>query len=75
MLRQNCSTLKLVTHHIEEIFPEITHISLLKTGKVLAQGPKSEVLNSRNMTQAFGAPVLARKSPKQERWSLQIAES
>lgn len=64
----------LVTHHIEEIFPEITHILLLKNGKVLAQGPKTTVLNSQNLSQAFGAKVQVRKSRNKDRWSLQLTE-
>lgn len=65
-------SLILVTHHIEEIFPEITHVLLLKNGKVLAQGPKAEVLNSANLSKAFGSTVRIRKSPKQERWLFQL---
>ncbi|MDF1741967.1 MAG: ABC transporter ATP-binding protein, partial [Verrucomicrobiales bacterium] len=62
----------LVTHHIEEIFPEITHVLLLKNGKVLDQGPKADVLSSANLSKAFGATVRVRKSPGQERWNLQL---
>lgn len=62
----------LVTHHIEEIIPEITHVLILKDGKVLAAGPKAEVLNSANMSQAFGADLKIRKQPKQDRWTLQL---
>ncbi|MGJ8637788.1 MAG: ABC transporter ATP-binding protein [Opitutaceae bacterium] len=65
-------SLILVTHHIEEIFPEITHVLLMKNGKVLTQGPKNEVLNSKNLSAAFGAKVAVRKLPKQDRWSLSL---
>ncbi|HVN95468.1 MAG TPA: ATP-binding cassette domain-containing protein [Syntrophorhabdaceae bacterium] len=50
-------TVVLVTHHIHEIPPEITRIILLKTGKVMADGEKSRVLTSRNLTKLFGIPV------------------
>jgi len=65
-------SLVLVTHHIEEIIPEITHVLVLKKGKVLAAGPKAEVLNSQNLSQAFGAELKVRKQPKQDRWTLQL---
>ncbi|CAA6696880.1 MULTISPECIES: ABC transporter ATP-binding protein [unclassified Lentimonas] len=71
-LRKRGPRLVLVTHHIEEIFPEITHILLLKDGKVLAQGPKSKVLNSENLSQAFGAPLQVRRNHKADRWNLQL---
>jgi iron complex transport system ATP-binding protein len=43
-----------VTHHIEEIGPWITHVLVLKAGKVLAQGPKADILQDRVLTDAFG---------------------
>jgi iron complex transport system ATP-binding protein len=39
-------TIILVTHHIEEIFPEINRVILLTHGRVLLDGTKSEVLSS-----------------------------
>lgn len=47
-------TLLLVTHHVEEILPEIDHILLLKDGKTLSEGTKAHVLNSEMLTAAFG---------------------
>lgn len=44
----------LITHHVEEIPPTATHVLLLKDGAVLNQGPIEEVLNSANLSQAFG---------------------
>ncbi len=53
-------TLVLVTHHVEEIIPLITHVLLLRAGKTLAAGTKAQVLNSRNLSATFGAPVQMR---------------
>ncbi len=50
----------LVTHHVEEIFPSITHALVLKDGKVLARGEKKRALNSASMSQAFGSDLLLR---------------
>jgi iron complex transport system ATP-binding protein len=38
-------TLVLVTHHIEEIIPEIGHVVLLREGRMLAQGPRAAMLD------------------------------
>ena len=50
-------TLVLVTHHIEEIVPEIDRVVLLQGGRVLADGPREAMLDSAHLSQAFGAPV------------------
>jgi iron complex transport system ATP-binding protein len=55
-------TLVLVTHHIEEIVPVFTHVLLLRGGKTLAAGSKSEVLSSAHLAATFGAPVAVRRS-------------
>lgn len=46
-----------VTHHIEEIMPIFTHIALIHEGKIVAAGPKKEVLTAQNMYTAFEVPV------------------
>lgn len=43
----------LVTHHIEEIFEEITNIALMYENKVFIQGKKVDVLNSKNLSKIF----------------------
>jgi len=50
-------TVLLVTHHIHEIPPEIERAILLKAGRVLADGPKAEVLTDANLTALFETPV------------------
>ncbi len=42
-----------VTHHVEEILPNITHVMLLKKGKIFAQGKKEEVLTGPNLSKAL----------------------
>lgn len=51
------TTLLLVTHHIEEILPEIGHIVMLKDGQVFRQGPKPALLTTDALTALFGMPV------------------
>ena len=50
-------TLVLVTHHAEELVPEIGHVVLLQAGKVLADGPRAQVLVPELLGRAFGAPL------------------
>lgn len=55
--RENAPSLIMVTHHVEEILPSMTHVLVLKAGSVLAAGPKEEVLSSAVLSEAYGAPV------------------
>ncbi len=55
--KKNSPTLVLVTHHVEEIMPVFSHLLVLKNGKVLATGGKFAVLNSKVLSQTFGAKV------------------
>jgi iron complex transport system ATP-binding protein len=51
------ATLIFVTHHVEEVVPEIERVILLGKGAIVSDGPPSEVLTSDSLTEAFGAPV------------------
>jgi iron complex transport system ATP-binding protein len=51
------TTLILITHHIEEIVPEIQRVILLRTGRIAASGPKREVLTAEQLTNLFDAPI------------------
>jgi iron complex transport system ATP-binding protein len=47
-------TIILITHHIEEIFPEIKKVVLLKDSKIYKQGNKEDILNTVNLSHTFG---------------------
>jgi len=47
----------LVTHHISEIIPEIERVVMLRKGKIIADGPKEEVLTSEKLSELFAVPV------------------
>jgi iron complex transport system ATP-binding protein len=53
--RRRAPSLVLVTHHVEEITPAFTHALLLRSGRVLAAGPRRTVLTSAKLSEAFGA--------------------
>lgn len=56
-LAQGGTTLLLVTHHIEEILPEIGQVVLLREGRLLHQGPKAQALTDALLSETFGLPV------------------
>ena len=51
------TTLILITHHIEEIVPEIERVILLRGGRILASGPKPAMLTAQHLSGLFDAPV------------------
>lgn len=52
----NCHIL-YVTHHIEELVQEISHVLLIKDGQVIAAGPKDEVITEDLLSKTFNVPV------------------
>lgn len=49
--------LVLVTHHVEEITQSFSHALLLRAGRVVAAGPRDEVLTAAWLGKAFGIRV------------------
>ena len=47
-------TLVLVTHHVEEILPEIGHLVLMRAGRIAQRGERAQLLTGESLTQAFG---------------------
>ena len=45
----------MATHYLEEIPPTFTHALILKKGAVMASGKIDEVINSKNLSRAYGA--------------------
>ncbi|WP_026582319.1 ABC transporter ATP-binding protein [Bacillus sp. J33] len=50
-------TILYVTHHIEEIVPSISHVMLLNSGKVVAQGEKKAILTEQRLEETFRVPL------------------
>jgi len=53
-------TIILVTHHIEEIIPEIDHVVLLQGGSVFREGEKRDLLTNETLSSLYQAPVRVR---------------
>jgi iron complex transport system ATP-binding protein len=51
------ATIILVTHHIEEIFEEVSHVALIKDETIFKQGKKEDILNSENISNTFGVKL------------------
>lgn len=56
----------MVTHHVEEIPVGITHLLLLRAGKVVASGPLQETLTSENLSRTFGMRLQVQE--QNDRW-------
>jgi len=57
----------LVTHHLEEIPPGVTHAALLRKGTLLVAGPVDEVLTDVGVSDAFGVSVVVER--RDGRWA------
>jgi iron complex transport system ATP-binding protein len=56
-LAQSGLGILLVTHHVSEIIPEIERVVLLREGRILADGPKQEILTAGQLSSLFGVSV------------------
>lgn len=57
----------LVTHHVEEIPPGITHCMLMRHGRIVAAGPIEDTLTSDNLSRAFDTPLVVDR--RDGRWT------
>jgi iron complex transport system ATP-binding protein len=56
-IAQQGTTILLVTHHVDEIIPEIGRVILLQRGRVAADGAKEAVLTAPELSRTFEAPL------------------
>jgi iron complex transport system ATP-binding protein len=49
--------LVLVTHHLGDILPEIERIILMRDGRIVADGPRAELLTEPRLSELFKAPI------------------
>lgn len=50
-------TLLLVTHHVEDVVGEIDRVVLMQGGRIIADGPKRELLTSDRLSELFGVKL------------------
>lgn len=59
----------LVTHHLGDIIPEVNRVVLIREGRILADGPKAELLTEAQLGELFGTRVtLARQGGYYQAW-------
>jgi iron complex transport system ATP-binding protein len=51
------TTLILITHHVEEVMPEIERVIFIKGGRIAGAGPKSEMMTGTKLGELFDGPV------------------
>jgi iron complex transport system ATP-binding protein len=51
-------SLVLVTHHVEDIAPEIERVVLVQGARIVADGPKRELLTSERLSELFDIPAV-----------------
>jgi iron complex transport system ATP-binding protein len=56
------TTILLVTHHVDEIIPEIGRVILLRGGRLARDGGKADVLTGEHLSHAFDAPLSVEES-------------
>jgi iron complex transport system ATP-binding protein len=61
-LAEGGTTIVMVTHHVEEILPEIEHVIYLKSGRVLADGSKSQLMTAKRLSELFDAKIALHRS-------------
>jgi iron complex transport system ATP-binding protein len=49
--------LVLVTHHLGDILPEIERVILMCAGRIVADGPREELLTEKQLSELFHTPV------------------
>lgn len=47
----------MITHHIDEIMPHISHVLLIKNGMVFKKGKKEEIMTNKNLSEVLEIPI------------------
>jgi iron complex transport system ATP-binding protein len=47
----------MVTHFLSDLIPEIERVILMQRGRILADGPKREILTAQRLSDLFGLKV------------------
>jgi iron complex transport system ATP-binding protein len=56
------TTVIIVTHHVDEIIPEIRRVVLLHRGRVAFDGATQDALTSARLSAIFGGPIEVERS-------------
>ncbi len=68
-LAQAGTAIILVTHELPDIVPEIQRVVLMSRGRIVADGPKEEILQVKKLAELFGVSVeMARRDGHYHLW-------
>jgi iron complex transport system ATP-binding protein len=56
-LAKKGTAIVLITHHIADILPEMERIVMMREGRIVADGKKSELLNEKKLSELFGREI------------------
>jgi iron complex transport system ATP-binding protein len=56
-LAQRGIAIVLITHHIADILPEIERVVMMREGRIVADGAKSELLTEARLGELFGREI------------------
>jgi iron complex transport system ATP-binding protein len=56
-LAQQGTGILLITHHIEDILPEIDRVIMMRDGRIVADGAKRDLLTGEQLSQLFDTEV------------------
>ena len=63
-------TTLMVTHHLDDLLPQVSQIMLLRTGRIVASGSPESVLTNEHLSVAFDCPVQVGKQHGRWNWSV-----
>ncbi len=56
-LAQSGTAIILVTHELADVVPEIQRVVLMRGGRIMADGPKEQILQVERLAELFGISV------------------
>ncbi len=56
-LAQRAVAIVMITHHIADILPEMQRVVMMRDGRIVADGEKSELLTERRLSELFGREI------------------
>lgn len=65
----NAAPLVLVTHHLDEVPPGMTHVLMLRAGRVVACGPIGDHLRGDTLSECFAMPLALERRPDGRWWA------
>jgi len=57
-LAQRGTAILLITHHIADILPEIDRIVMMRDGRIVADGSKTDLLTEQRLSDLFGREIV-----------------